>query len=241
MNSGEVRLQIEALKNDDHEGLKNSATRYGFGWIELVLVEAKDLVAADLRGTSDPFVRVQYGNMKKRTKVVYKTLNPRWNQTLEFSDTSSPLILLVRDHNAVLPESSIGHCVVEYERLPPNQTADKWIPLQGVKSGEIHVQITRRVPELPKNSSLHTNVSAFSKAHTISAQIREILKKLQNFVGDGDLEGLSLALSEVESTEDVQEEYMLQLEREKELLIHKISELGREIGRTSSAPSKISY
>ncbi|KAG1334777.1 synaptotagmin-5 [Cocos nucifera] len=241
VNSGEVRLQIEALKNDDHEGLKNSATRYGFGWIELVLIEAKDLVAADLRGTSDPFVRVQYGNMKKRTKVVYKTLNPRWNQTLEFPDTGSPLILHVRDHNAVLPTSSIGHCVVEYQRLPPNQTADKWIPLQGIKSGEIHVRITRRVPELPKKSSLDTNVSAFSKAHTISAQIREILKKLQNFVGDGDLEGLSLALSEVESTEDVQEEYMLQLEREKELLIHRISELGREISRTSSAPSKISY
>lgn len=39
------------------------------GWIELVLIEAKDLIAADLRGTSDPYVRVQYGNLKKRTKV----------------------------------------------------------------------------------------------------------------------------------------------------------------------------
>jgi Ca2+-dependent lipid-binding protein len=41
----------------------------GSGWIELVLIEAKELVAADLRGTSDPYVRVQYGNLKKRTKV----------------------------------------------------------------------------------------------------------------------------------------------------------------------------
>jgi Ca2+-dependent lipid-binding protein len=41
----------------------------GNGWIELVLIEAKDLIAADLRGTSDPYVRVQYGNLKKRTKV----------------------------------------------------------------------------------------------------------------------------------------------------------------------------
>lgn len=37
--------------------------------IELVLVEARDLVAADLRGTSDPYVRVQYGEKKQRTKV----------------------------------------------------------------------------------------------------------------------------------------------------------------------------
>lgn len=49
--------------------MQNSATRYGFSWIELVLIEAKDLVAADRRGTSDPFVRVQYGNTKKQTKV----------------------------------------------------------------------------------------------------------------------------------------------------------------------------
>lgn len=37
--------------------------------MELVLVEARDLVAADLSGTSDPFVVVQYGTTKKRTKV----------------------------------------------------------------------------------------------------------------------------------------------------------------------------
>lgn len=241
VNSGEVRLQIEAVKNDEYEGLKNSAIRYGYGWIELVLIEAKDLVAADLRGTSDPFVRVQYGNLKKRTKIVYKTLNPRWNQTLEFSNTGSPLILHVKDHNSVLPTYSIGHCTVEYEGLPPNQTADKWIPLQGVKSGEIHIQITRNVPELPKKSSLDTNISALSKSHIMSAQIREILMKLQTLAGDGDLEGLSLALTEVESVEDTQKEYMLQLEREKELLINKISELGREINRTSSTPSRIPY
>lgn len=41
------------------------------GTIELVLIEARDLIAADLRGTSDPYVRVQYGNVKKRTKVCH--------------------------------------------------------------------------------------------------------------------------------------------------------------------------
>lgn len=49
--------------------LQNLGMKQGSGWIELVLVEAKDLVAADIRGTSDPYVRVHYGNIKKRTKV----------------------------------------------------------------------------------------------------------------------------------------------------------------------------
>ncbi|KAF6158312.1 hypothetical protein GIB67_022392 [Kingdonia uniflora] len=99
----------------------------GSRWIELILVEARDLTAADLRGTSDPYVRVQYRNMKKKTKVVYKTLHLHWNQTMEFLDDGSPLSLHLRDHNALLPTSSIGHCIVECQRLPPNQMADKWI------------------------------------------------------------------------------------------------------------------
>lgn len=49
--------------------MQNSPSRFGI--VELVLIEARDLIAADLRGTSDPYVRVQYGNMKKRTKVGY--------------------------------------------------------------------------------------------------------------------------------------------------------------------------
>lgn len=56
--------------------LQNSPPRSGT--IELVLIEARDLVAADLRGTSDPYVRVQYGNVKKRTKVCHIFLPMFW-------------------------------------------------------------------------------------------------------------------------------------------------------------------
>lgn len=42
--------------------------------VEVVLVEARDLVAADWGGTSDPYVSVRYGNTKKRTKVLFSSL-----------------------------------------------------------------------------------------------------------------------------------------------------------------------
>ncbi|KAF8399118.1 hypothetical protein HHK36_014983 [Tetracentron sinense] len=237
VNSGELRLQIEAVRNDDYEGSRGASVGSGNGWIELVLIEARHLIAADIRGTSDPYVRVHYGNKKKRTKVMYKTLNPQWNQTLEFPDEGSPLELHVKDHNAVLPTSSIGDCAVEYQGLPPNQMADKWIPLQGVKRGEIHIQITRKVPELQKKSSLESNNSSVTKAHQICGQMRQTLTKFQALFGDGDLEGISLALSEIESLEDVQEEYMVQLETENTLLVNKITELGQEIFISSPSPS----
>lgn len=49
--------------------MQNSPSRSGI--VELVLIEARDLIAADLGGKSDPFIRVQYGNLKKQTKVSY--------------------------------------------------------------------------------------------------------------------------------------------------------------------------
>jgi hypothetical protein len=83
-------------------------------------------------------------------QVIYKTLTLQWNQIFEFQETGESLILHVKDHNEVLPTASIGHCIVEYSMLSPNQPADKWIPLQGVKSREIHVKITRRAPGMEK-------------------------------------------------------------------------------------------
>lgn len=71
--------------------------------------------------------------------------------------------------------------------------------------------------------------------------MRDMVKKLQGQIEDGDLEALSLALSEVESVEDEQEEYMIQLEREKFMMINKINELGHEVTRTSSGPANIHY
>lgn len=232
VSSGEIELLIEAVSPEYSEADSSK------GLIELVLVEARDLVAADLRGTSDPYVRVQYGEKKQRTKVIYKTLHPKWNQTMEFPDDGSSLELHVKDHNTLLPTSSIGNCVVEYQRLKPNETADKWIPLQGVTRGEIRVRVTRKVTEAPRRASMDCG-SPFNKALLLSNQMKQVMIKFQNLIDDGDLEGLGEALGELESLEDEQEEYLVQLQTEQTLLINKIKDLGKEILNSSpvQAPS----
>lgn len=224
VNSGELRLQIEAVRGEENEGSRLAS---GNGWIELVIIEARDLVAADLRGTSDPYVSIQYGDQRRKTKVIHKTLNPQWNQTFEFPNDGGLLELHVKDHNTLLPTSSIGDCVVEYQGLLPNQMSDKWIPLQGVKRGEIHVQITKKVPEQQVRQSLDLK-QPIPNAQKISSEMKQTIIKLQSMIDDGNLEGLSTALSELESLEDTQEEYLLQLETEQTLLINKIKELGQE-------------
>ena len=48
--------------------LENGSIGEG-GMVEVMLVEARHLLAADWGGTSDPYVSVSYGNIKKHTKV----------------------------------------------------------------------------------------------------------------------------------------------------------------------------
>lgn len=229
VNSGDIRLLMEAVRIDNNELPKGPLGGTINGWIELVLIEAKDLVGADLRGTSDPYVKVQYGNLKKRTKVVYRTLNPHWNQTLEFADDGGPLLLYVKDHNDILAPSNIGECEIEYQRLPLNQTYDKWIPLQGVTKGEIHVQITRKVPQvLDKRTSLDSD-SSLHTPHNIASKMKQLLIKLQALAGEGDQESISETVSELETFQGFQEEYIQQLEADRCLLLNKVAVLDEDI------------
>lgn len=70
--------------------------------------------------------------------------------------------------------------------------------------------------------------------------MKQMMNKLETLIEDGNLEGLSAVVSELESLEDMQEEYMVQLETEQMLLLNKIKELGQEFFNSSSSSSSLS-
>lgn len=232
INTGEIRLIIEAyISESEAESLQNGeseehALNSRTGILEVVLVEARDLVAADLRGTSDPFVSIHCGNEKRTTKIIHKTLHPQWSQTFEMSDTGKPLILYVKDHNALLPDSNIGHCKVEYERLPTNQMVDKWIPLQGIRKGEIHVQVTRWPP---KSCRRYTSNGPSNKLLKKSGKVQTLLKQVLSLASTGDTDAICKKLEEIEMVEDEKSVCMSRLLRERDLLLEKIKDLGEAI------------
>lgn len=68
--------------------------------------------------------------------------------------------------------------------------------------------------------------------------MKQAMNEFQSLIDEGNLEGLKAALNDIESLEDIQEEYMVQLETEQMLLINKITELGQEVLNTSPLLSR---
>ncbi|KAJ7294164.1 hypothetical protein O6H91_Y274600 [Diphasiastrum complanatum] len=233
IETGEIHLKIELLPQDlDSDGSQrfsddNGALQKG-GAIELVVMEARDLVAADWGGTSDPYVTVRYGNIKKRTKVVYKTLDPQWNETLKFLDDGSPLGLHVKDYNAILRPSSIGHCEVEYQQMPLDRTVDKWIRLHGVNKGEIHIQVTRRGFQKQKPTACDKPAGQprqNMRLQNILTKVHTVVRKARELAEEEEKEELLSNIEELEAAEHERNTYILQLEKEKECLQSKVEEL----------------
>ncbi len=67
--------------------------------------------------------------------------------------------------------------------------------------------------------------------------MKQKMIKFESLIKDGNHEALLTALHELETLEDSQQKYMVQLETEQVLLLNKIKELGQEILDSSSSPT----
>ncbi|KAK8377710.1 hypothetical protein O3P69_013981 [Scylla paramamosain] len=117
----------------------------GLGLMELTIIRARDLVAKDLNGYSDPYCVVKVnGEVKYRTRVKKKTLNPEWEETLMTHLPKAPdhLSITLWDHDA-FGRDFLGSVSLGEEEVRGMSIGDApvWCLLEGTKSGHLEVRI----------------------------------------------------------------------------------------------------
>uniref|UniRef100_A0A6Q2WWY5 C2 domain-containing protein n=1 Tax=Esox lucius TaxID=8010 RepID=A0A6Q2WWY5_ESOLU len=98
-----AELSLTPLDNPQER--KEIMRRYGMlhslsnmkdvGIVQVKVLRAEGLMAADVTGKSDPFCVLELNNDRLRTHTVYKNLNPEWNKVFTFNVKDIHLVLEV--------------------------------------------------------------------------------------------------------------------------------------------------
>ena len=101
-------------------------------------------MAADRNGLSDPYVSVIVGEEKHKTTIKSKTLNPVWNETLQFTlnQTSKHILVKVKDHDDWSKSDELGDITIAIKdiREAGGRIRKKWT-LQNTKHGILEMEI----------------------------------------------------------------------------------------------------
>uniref|UniRef100_A0AAR5PYF2 C2 domain-containing protein n=1 Tax=Dendroctonus ponderosae TaxID=77166 RepID=A0AAR5PYF2_DENPD len=110
--------------------------------LSVTVIQAEDLPALDMGGTSDPYVKVYLLPDKKKkfeTKVHRKTLNPVFNETFVFKAMpyaeamNKTLVFAIFDFDRFSKHDQIGEVKVPLCQIDLAQTIEEWRELQSVE------------------------------------------------------------------------------------------------------------
>eukprot|EP01114_Cavostelium_apophysatum_P006544 TRINITY_DN1790_c0_g1_i1.p1 TRINITY_DN1790_c0_g1~~TRINITY_DN1790_c0_g1_i1.p1 ORF type:complete len:300 (+),score=33.20 TRINITY_DN1790_c0_g1_i1:266-1165(+) len=103
------------------------------------VIEARGLRAADTNGKSDPYAIVKIRGTQKtfRTKIVYKTLSPMWNEEFTFQPISANDVLEIKvwDHDTVTGDDFLGTLEIPVSSYMNGPQRDEWKALVAKKGG----------------------------------------------------------------------------------------------------------
>ena len=138
--------------------------------LTLTAIEAKDLLASDSNGFSDPYFKIPHRQngvvdlpgKKNRSKVIKKNLNPVWNHSFEIEFNPSicnKLNIEVYDYDLLGKDDHIGSGFIPLEKIISGgqDSFEEWIPLnvtikdkkaknygQNIQKGSVHIKLIVR-------------------------------------------------------------------------------------------------
>ena len=92
------------------------------GALRVMIIRADGLPRADLRGKADPYVKATVRHATRETRVVHQTLDPVWNEPLEFLGSldefrKDTLVLNVCDRDVLKHDDAMGQVRVSLSEL----------------------------------------------------------------------------------------------------------------------------
>lgn len=124
-----------------------------FDTVHIVVIEARNVAAMDKSGTSDPYcvLKTTFNKQSFKTKVIKKTLTPKWDQEFKFF-TSKPegtIQLRMYDKDLFSADEFMGEVHLQLDQLANGNVHDVWFQLlsepqkkkKDPKPGEIHLKI----------------------------------------------------------------------------------------------------
>ncbi|KAJ4977038.1 hypothetical protein NE237_002144 [Protea cynaroides] len=128
-------------------------------------IEARNLRPMDLNGSSDPYVRLQVGKQKFKTKVVKKNLNPFWGEEFSFrvEELNGELVVSVLDEDKYFNDDFVGQLKVPIAKVfdAENQSlGTAWYSLQPKNKKSKH----KDCGEILLSISLSQSNSGFDQA-----------------------------------------------------------------------------
>ncbi|XP_051062409.1 extended synaptotagmin-3 isoform X1 [Phodopus roborovskii] len=117
------------------------------GVIRVHLLEAEKLAQKDnflgLGGKSDPYAKVSIGLQHSRSRTIYKSLNPTWNEVFEFMVYEVPgqdLEVDLYDEDTDR-DDFLGSLQICLGDVMTNRVVDEWFVLNDTSSGRLHLRL----------------------------------------------------------------------------------------------------
>lgn len=145
------------------------------------VIAARNLRAMDFNGFSDPYVKLQVGKQRCKTKVVKMNLNPEWDQEFSFvvMDVREVLKFDVYDEDLIGIDDFLGQVRVPLEDLLAAEDlslGQRWYQLlpksksdKAVDCGEICVTISLETAGATRSWSDATELTGIEKQYSLSS------------------------------------------------------------------------
>ncbi|KAK3591562.1 hypothetical protein CHS0354_041607 [Potamilus streckersoni] len=113
-------------------------------YVELTVLQAKDLVAMDRNGFSDPYCQVMMNNKQLFcTSVKKKTLFPKWNESFmfEMKEDVGMIEIFLYDKD-IISKDFLGKVTLTLEQMKElsHKGTSDWFTLQRTQSGQLQVR-----------------------------------------------------------------------------------------------------